>query len=118
MKKEKGLTLTGMILGSIVGVILMLLAFKIVPVYTEYFAIERNLKAMAMDPKLRNAGPKGVAGAWALRASVDDLHSLDGDYIEMTKEVAKAASALGIALHDHVVIGQGEPVSFKSMGLL
>lgn len=86
MKKEKGLTLTGMILGSIVGVILLLLTFKIVPVYTEYFAIERNLKAMSMDPKLRNGGPKAVAGAWALRASVDDLHSLDGDYIEMTKK--------------------------------
>ena len=86
MKKEKGLTLTGMVLGSIVGVILLLLAFKVVPVYTEYFAIERNLKAMSVDPKLRNAGPKAVAGAWALRASVDDLNSLDGDYIEMTKK--------------------------------
>ena len=86
MKKEKGLTLTGMVLASIVGVILLLLAFKIVPVYTEYFAIERNLKAMSMDPKLRNAGPKAVAGAWALRASVDDLNSLDGEYIEMTKQ--------------------------------
>ena len=49
MKKEKGLTLTGMVLASIVGVILLLLAFKIVPVYTEYYAIERNLKAMAMN---------------------------------------------------------------------
>lgn len=86
MKKEKGLTLTGMVLASIVGVILLLLAFKIVPVYTEYYAIERNLKAMAMDPKLRNGGPKAVAGAWALRASVDDLNSLDGEYIEMTKQ--------------------------------
>jgi Domain of unknown function (DUF4845) len=86
MKKEKGLTLTGMVLASIAGGILLLLAFKIVPVYTEYFAIERNLKAMAIDPKVRNAGPKAVAGAWALRAAVDDLNSLDGEYIEMTKE--------------------------------
>ena len=86
MKKEKGLTLTGMVLASIVGVILILFAFKIVPVYIEYFAIERNLKAMSLDPKLRNAGPRAVAGAWALRASVDDLDALDGDYIEVTKQ--------------------------------
>jgi DNA repair protein RadC len=25
---------------------------------------------------------------------------------------------LGIALHDHIIIGSGEPASFKAMGLL
>jgi DNA repair protein RadC len=38
--------------------------------------------------------------------------------IEMTKELARAASALGIALHDHVVVGKGRHVSFKAKGLI
>lgn len=38
--------------------------------------------------------------------------------IEMTQEVAAAAQALGIALHDHVVIGRKGHTSFKSAGLL
>lgn len=38
--------------------------------------------------------------------------------IEMTKQVAAAGQALGIALHDHVVIGRGGHTSFKSLGLL
>ena len=37
--------------------------------------------------------------------------------IEMTEEVRVAASALGIALHDHLVIGRGQHVSFKREGL-
>jgi DNA repair protein RadC len=37
--------------------------------------------------------------------------------VEMTKEVAKALSALEIKLHDHLIVGRGEPVSMKSMGL-
>ena len=86
MKKEQGLTLTGMILASIAGVLLLLLIFKIFPVYSEYFAIERNLKAMAMDPKMRTASPAAVSSAWAARASVDDLNSLDPDYITVTKD--------------------------------
>ena len=37
--------------------------------------------------------------------------------IEMTEEVRVAASALGITLHDHLVIGRGQHVSFKREGL-
>ena len=38
--------------------------------------------------------------------------------IEMTKEIQKAASALGIAIHDHLVIGRKGHASFRSLGLL
>jgi DNA repair protein RadC len=38
--------------------------------------------------------------------------------IDMTREIAKAASALKIALHDHVVVARGGVVSFKAQGLL
>ena len=40
------------------------------------------------------------------------------DDIEMTKEIAKAAEALGIAIHDHLVIGRKGHASFRSLGLL
>jgi len=38
--------------------------------------------------------------------------------ITMTHRIADAADALGIELHDHVVIGKDSDASFKSMGLL
>ena len=38
--------------------------------------------------------------------------------IEMTREIDKAAKALGIAVHDHLVIGRSGHASFKSLGLL
>jgi DNA repair protein RadC len=38
--------------------------------------------------------------------------------IEMTKQVREAAKAVGIALHDHLVIGRGKHASFRSLGLL
>ena len=38
--------------------------------------------------------------------------------IEMTREIAAAAKALGITVHDHLVIGRGGHASFKSLGLL
>lgn len=38
--------------------------------------------------------------------------------IEMTRAVVKAIGAVGIALHDHVVLGRGRHASFRSLGLL
>jgi DNA repair protein RadC len=38
--------------------------------------------------------------------------------IEMTREVARAAGALGIAVHDHLIIGRSGHASLKSLGLM
>jgi DNA repair protein RadC len=38
--------------------------------------------------------------------------------IEMTRDIANAAKALHIAVHDHLVIGRSGHASFKSLGLL
>jgi len=38
--------------------------------------------------------------------------------IEMTAEVKQAAAALGITLHDHLIIGRDRPLSFRREGLI
>ena len=38
--------------------------------------------------------------------------------ISMTDQIALAASSLGIALHDHIIIGKSDELSFRSEGLL
>jgi DNA repair protein RadC len=38
--------------------------------------------------------------------------------IEMTREVKVAATALGLLLHDHIVVGNGRHLSFRREGLL
>jgi len=38
--------------------------------------------------------------------------------VETTQEVKQAAAALGIVLHDHLIIGQGRQTSFRREGLL
>jgi DNA repair protein RadC len=40
------------------------------------------------------------------------------DDIEMTREVKQAAGAVSVALHDHVIIGNGAWLSFRREGLL
>jgi DNA repair protein RadC len=38
--------------------------------------------------------------------------------IAMTKEIKHAANALSIVLHDHIIVGAGQWLSFRKMGLL
>jgi DNA repair protein RadC len=38
--------------------------------------------------------------------------------IQMTSQIVAAAEPLGIKVHDHLIIGRGQHVSFKSLGLL
>ena len=38
--------------------------------------------------------------------------------IDMTKKIVNCASAFSIAVHDHVIIGDGDITSFKSLGLM
>ncbi len=38
--------------------------------------------------------------------------------VDMTEQVRDAADKLGIALHDHVIIGKSGHASFKSLDLL
>jgi len=38
--------------------------------------------------------------------------------ITMTRDVADAAKALGIVVHDHVIVGRSGHISFKALGLL
>jgi len=38
--------------------------------------------------------------------------------IDMTRAVAKAVAAVGIALHDHIVLGRGRHASFRGLGLI
>jgi len=85
MMRQSGITLTGMVLGSIVFILLLLLGFKLVPVYTEYYAIQRNFKSLAADPNLKGASRRQVGNAFASRATVDDITSIQPDDVQVTK---------------------------------
>ena len=36
----------------------------------------------------------------------------------MTQQIDRAAETLGLTVHDHIVVGQAEQLSFRAQGLL
>jgi hypothetical protein len=86
MKKQKGLSLTGLIVAAFVLVLGAIMAFKFVPVYLEYQTVKRIFKSMAEDPALRKASRSALDNSWAARTSVDDVQSVHAEDIEYTRD--------------------------------
>ena len=95
MHKQKGVSLTGLIMLSVGFVLLAVLGFKVAPTLIEYKAIERQMQSMADDPTLRGASRAQLDRAWAMRAAVENMSSIDtsqliyereGDKVKVTGE--------------------------------
>ena len=86
MKKQKGVTISGLLMVSALLIIVVLLGFKVVPVYVEYQTIQTHFRGMANDPELRGASRGELNRSWTARTTVDNIKSLPADAIEYTKE--------------------------------
>ena len=87
MRRQRGVSLTGMIMVSFILVLVTLLGLKIVPVYLEYSKINKQFKLMSENPQLR-AQPSinNVKSAWYKQTAVDEIKSLDGETITVRKD--------------------------------
>lgn len=88
MKKQRGLSLISTL---IVGAFLMaalMLGLKLVPVYTEYFAVKKafNNVVSSLDSA---AAPSEYRSAFSKYAQVDDISSVDPKAIQVSKEGGK-----------------------------
>jgi len=87
MRRQRGVTVTGMIVVSFVLVLVILLGLKIVPVYMEYFKVNKQFKAMTENPLVRGAPTiNNVKVAWFRQTAVDEIKSLDPETINVRKE--------------------------------
>lgn len=80
--RQRGLSLMGLIFTSGALVFLALLAMKIVPAYTEYFTIVKNIKAVAAQG---GGSVKEIQGNFGKRADIDDITAVNGKELEVEK---------------------------------
>ena len=86
MKKQKGVTLSGLLVASIFLIVIVLIGFKVTPVLLEYNAIQRIFRAIAEDPAMQGASREQVRRAFVSRAMVDDIKAISPEQIEITRD--------------------------------
>jgi hypothetical protein len=85
MDKQRGLSLIGLLITSAVVVFFVLIGFKLMPSYIEYFSVQRIIKDLAHQPDLRGASIKEVISAFERRVVIDNISSIHGTDLEITK---------------------------------
>ncbi len=85
MKKQRGVSLGGLIMVGFVLVFVAVLGFKLFTPYMQYFAIEKTFKTMALNPEVKSGTRRDAMNAWARYALIENITALSGDDIEITK---------------------------------
>jgi hypothetical protein len=85
MKKHQGMSLVGLIVVAFLVLMGVLLVFKLIPPYTEYFTIQKTFKNIANNPDFSNATPAAIQSAFWRYADVNYITVIKGDDIKVTK---------------------------------
>jgi len=85
MKKQRGLSLIGLLIVSGLLVFFAIIGFKLLPAYIEYFTIQRIVSEIARQPDVRGGAVRDVVAAFDRRASIDNVSSIKGSDLEVTK---------------------------------
>ncbi len=96
--KQRGLTLTGMLLGSIILVLVAILGMKVVPVYIDNATIKKNLVAVAGDDSLQNANASQIRFVFAKRAQVDNITVISAKDLKIIKDKGKLVLSVAYAV--------------------
>jgi len=85
-RQQRGVTFVGMVFiaglivfGAIVGI-------KLVPAYIEYATVTNHLRELARSPEARSGTPRDLLVAFNKRAQVDDIRSVTGEDVEVTRD--------------------------------
>jgi hypothetical protein len=81
-RRQRGLSLVGLIFVGIVVVAISALGFKLVPAVVEYIAIERAVQ------KIKNEGNtvREIQAAFERHRTIDDITSISSQDLDITKE--------------------------------
>ncbi len=86
MHRQKGVSLSGFMLWSIVLIFVALLGFKIGPPYFEYMKIKQQLQALVEDPETQSGQRRDVENAFSKRATIEDISAVSPKDLVISKE--------------------------------
>lgn len=82
--RQYGLSLSGLVFGSMVIIVVVLLGLKLAPDYMEYFTAKKAIEAIARDQP--GATPTEIRKAFDARQAIDNMPSLKPSDLDIGKE--------------------------------
>jgi len=89
MRKQSGISLWSLIITLALLGFVGVMAAKLMPAYVEYFAVKKMLAAMEQGGDLKGS-VRDIRYAYEKRNAIEDVKSVRGDDLEVTKEGGEA----------------------------
>jgi hypothetical protein len=86
MKSQRGVSLSGLLVGAVIFALLALITMKVLPEWIEYGKIVKVVKATAADSGLKEAPVGQVRASFDKRADIDVIKSITAEDLDISKE--------------------------------
>ena len=73
--RQRGVSIMGLIFGSVVLIFVLLLGMKMFPPYLEYFTAKKHITQIAQEQRAGTVGD--VRKAWQLKTAIDDVGAIN-----------------------------------------
>jgi hypothetical protein len=111
MREQRGVSLTGLIFWLAILGILGLFAAKLMPAYIEYFQVKKVFAAMKQGGDL-DGTPANIRNAFDRRNTIEDVHSVQGRDLEITKNGAETVVSVAWSVKVPVVYNASACLEF------
>ena len=91
--KQLGISLSGLLMGCAILIVLAMVGLKLAPSYIEFFSIKKAVVAIASEARA-GATPQEVRKSFDARAMIDAIDSVKGSDLEVTKD----ADGIGVSV--------------------
>jgi sensor histidine kinase regulating citrate/malate metabolism len=82
--RQRGLTITGFLFVAAVVIVVVMVGFRVMPAYIEYYSVQKALEQALADAKDLNSAAE-IRNAFQRRADAGYIESVNGKDIEVTK---------------------------------
>lgn len=86
MKRQRGVSLSGLLIGLFIIMVVALLGMKVAPSTIEYYKILKAVKAVGQDSSVKAGSVMDVRVAYTRRMQVDDFTKVEPADLEITKD--------------------------------
>ena len=82
--RQLGVSLTGLIIGAVILIFVLLLGMKMFPPYLEFFTAKKLITQIANEQRGGSVGD--IRKSWQVKTAIENVESINDKDLEITKD--------------------------------
>lgn len=86
MKHQRGVSLSGLLIGCVIFAVVALLGMKLFPDVTEYLQIVKTAKSISLEASQNGMSVSDIRKSFDRKAQIDDIKTITGQDLDISKD--------------------------------